>query len=193
MQNEALLLKNLHKFFNKADLPWVQLLWNQYYSNGKVPRLARKGGFWWRSIVKLVPTYKGIAQATLSSRDSILFWANVWNGRVLEITYPELFSFTTNPSTVKTVTKMSSLQELFQLPLSVKAFDQFCELDKFMQSLQLSHREDTWSYIWGSNNFSSTKAYRHLLGSSAVHPTLKWTWKMKCQTKHKVFFFWLLL
>jgi hypothetical protein len=44
---------------------------------------------------------------------------------------------------VKTVTEMSSLQEMFQLPLSVEAFDQFCELDIFMQSLQLSHREDT--------------------------------------------------
>jgi hypothetical protein len=77
MQNEALLLKNLHKFFNKADLPWVQLLWNQYYSNGKVPGLARKGGLWWRSIVNLLPTYKGIAQATLSLGDSILFWADV--------------------------------------------------------------------------------------------------------------------
>jgi hypothetical protein len=122
----------------------MQLFCNQYYSNGKVPGLARKGGFWWRSIVKLLPTYKGIAQATLGLGDSILFWADMWNERVLEITYPELFSFTMNPSvTVKIVTEMSSLQELFQLPLSVEAFDQFCELDIFMQSLQLSHREDT--------------------------------------------------
>jgi hypothetical protein len=28
----------------------------------------------------------------------------------------------------------------------------------------------------------------HLLGTTAVHPTLKWTWKTKCQTKHKVIF-----
>jgi hypothetical protein len=46
MQNElALLLKNLHKFFNKPDLPWVQLLWSQYYTNGKVPGIPRKGEF----------------------------------------------------------------------------------------------------------------------------------------------------
>jgi hypothetical protein len=25
LQNEALLLKNLHKFFSKQDLPWVNL------------------------------------------------------------------------------------------------------------------------------------------------------------------------
>jgi hypothetical protein len=44
LQNEALLLKNLHKFFNKVDLSWVQLLWSQYYSNGKVPGNVRKWG-----------------------------------------------------------------------------------------------------------------------------------------------------
>jgi hypothetical protein len=32
LQNDAMLLKTLHKFFNKACLPWVHLLWNQYYS-----------------------------------------------------------------------------------------------------------------------------------------------------------------
>jgi hypothetical protein len=25
-QNEALLIKNLHKFFNRADIPWVHLI-----------------------------------------------------------------------------------------------------------------------------------------------------------------------
>jgi hypothetical protein len=25
-QNEALLMKNLHKFFNKLDIPWVHLV-----------------------------------------------------------------------------------------------------------------------------------------------------------------------
>jgi hypothetical protein len=47
LQNDAFLMKNLHKFFNKADLPWVQLLWSKYYSNGKVPDTVKRGGFWW--------------------------------------------------------------------------------------------------------------------------------------------------
>jgi hypothetical protein len=34
VQNEALLMKNLHKFFNKQELPWVQLIWTNYYNNG---------------------------------------------------------------------------------------------------------------------------------------------------------------
>ena len=29
--NKALLMKNLYKFYNCADLPWVDLLWKAYY------------------------------------------------------------------------------------------------------------------------------------------------------------------
>jgi hypothetical protein len=69
------------------NLPWVKLIWSQYYSNGKVPGAIRRGGFRWRSIVKLLYKYKGIIQAELGSEESILFWTDTWNGRVLEMTY----------------------------------------------------------------------------------------------------------
>ena len=29
-QNEGLLLKQLHKFYNKCDVPWVSLIWDSY-------------------------------------------------------------------------------------------------------------------------------------------------------------------
>jgi hypothetical protein len=38
-------MKNLDKFFNKADLSWVKLIWSQYYNNGKLPGQAMKGSF----------------------------------------------------------------------------------------------------------------------------------------------------
>jgi hypothetical protein len=31
IQNKALMLKNLHKFYNKLDIPWVNLIWNTYF------------------------------------------------------------------------------------------------------------------------------------------------------------------
>ena len=36
LQNDALLMKFLHKFYNKVDIPWVSLIWDTYY-NGVVP------------------------------------------------------------------------------------------------------------------------------------------------------------
>lgn len=41
-QNEALVLKNLDKFFNKKDIPWVSLVWEKHYSNGKLPNLNKE-------------------------------------------------------------------------------------------------------------------------------------------------------
>jgi hypothetical protein len=30
IQNKAILIKNLHKFYNQKDIPWVKLLWQAY-------------------------------------------------------------------------------------------------------------------------------------------------------------------
>ena len=32
----ALLVKNLYKVLSSADLPWVRILWDNYYNNGKL-------------------------------------------------------------------------------------------------------------------------------------------------------------
>lgn len=45
-QNEAFLFKNMHKPFNRLDIPWVNFVWEKYYSNGKLPSHVRKGSFW---------------------------------------------------------------------------------------------------------------------------------------------------
>jgi hypothetical protein len=72
VQNDAPLMKNLDKFFNKRDLPWVHLVWSNYYRNGKVPGETRKGSFGWRSMLKLLNTYKSISQANVGAGDTIM-------------------------------------------------------------------------------------------------------------------------
>ena len=42
-QNKVLLTKNSHKFYNKNDLPWVDLIWEKHYRNGKLPSHIKKG------------------------------------------------------------------------------------------------------------------------------------------------------
>lgn len=91
-QNEALLLKNLHKFFNKEDLPWVHLLWDTYYSERELPGQRTRGSFWWRDIMKLLDTFRGMAQAHMGQGRTIAFWNDLWNGRILAVNYPELLS-----------------------------------------------------------------------------------------------------
>jgi hypothetical protein len=37
LHNKALLIKNLHKFYNHHDIPWVNLIWQAYYRNSNTP------------------------------------------------------------------------------------------------------------------------------------------------------------
>jgi hypothetical protein len=45
LHNDAMLLKFMHKFFNKEDIPWIQLIWENYYANGKLPSQNKRGSF----------------------------------------------------------------------------------------------------------------------------------------------------
>jgi hypothetical protein len=45
IHNESLLMKNLHKNFNRVDIPWVNLVWNNHYRAGKIPSKNRTGSF----------------------------------------------------------------------------------------------------------------------------------------------------
>jgi hypothetical protein len=58
LHNDALLMKLLHKFFSRADIPWVHLVWENYYRNGRLPGQPNKGSFWWKDMVEFVPQYK---------------------------------------------------------------------------------------------------------------------------------------
>ena len=59
--NKELLTKFLHKFFNKMDIPWVQLIWSKYYGNGELPHFpTRLGPFWWRDCCSILDKHKDL-------------------------------------------------------------------------------------------------------------------------------------
>ena len=97
-QNDALLLKNLHKFYNRLDIPWVHLILESYYSDASLPTPSkRKGSFWWKDILKLIDSFKGLAMIHVSDGATCLFLDDLWNSRVPRLSYPELFSFAKDP------------------------------------------------------------------------------------------------
>lgn len=127
--NESLLLKFIHKFFTRADIPWVYLVWENYYSNGKLPGQQRKGFFWWRYTVKLLDKFKGIAKATTQNGATILFWQDLWNDNIPKLLFPKLFPFAKDPLiTVNEAGVLTQLSDHFSLPLSLEAFQQFQQL-----------------------------------------------------------------
>jgi hypothetical protein len=47
-------------------------------------------------MLRLLDNFKGIAKVDFSSRDTILFWQDLWNGQVLKLAYPQLHSYAKN-------------------------------------------------------------------------------------------------
>jgi hypothetical protein len=95
-QNEALMLKNLHKFFNDLDIPWVKLIWEKVYANGKLPSNRMRGGFWWRSNLKILQSYKSIAKVKVKNGSTCLLWEDSWSDEIVKLKSPELYSFAKN-------------------------------------------------------------------------------------------------
>jgi hypothetical protein len=134
-----------------------------------------------------------LAAPTIGNGRTILFWEDLWNKGIPAQQYLELFSFACNTIlSIKEAKQKEHLLEIFQLPLSVQAYEQYLELNEAWGQITVTNAKDTWKIIWGSEIFSTKKTYKHLMGQSQVHQIYRSLWKNKCQPKHKVFY-WLWL
>jgi hypothetical protein len=193
-QNKALLLKNLHKFYNREDIPWVNLIWNKYYANGDVPAKLQ-GSFWWKLHLKLLDLYKSMARCNLRDGRSALFWTVLWHDSCLHQKFPHLVTYAKRTDyPVSKALQHEYIQDLFHLPMSQAAYEEFIQLEEIcthVQEISLQQGPDSWSYIWGSSKFSTKKAYSMMMGHNEIIPHFSWLWNSSCQPRHK-FFFWLL-
>ena len=125
IHNKALLLKFLHKFYNKVDVPWVHLLWDNLYIN-KIPHAADPAGsFWWRDILKLTPIFRGISHVQLVDGMTTLLWKDLWARDVLQDSHPRAFSFALHEDiSVADFWASNNLHETFHLPVSPLALDE---------------------------------------------------------------------
>ena len=74
LQNQALLMKHLNKFYNKEDVPWVSLVWNSYYHE-RVPHATEIcGSFWWKDVAKFMESFVDVSLIKLVIGDSVLLW-----------------------------------------------------------------------------------------------------------------------
>lgn len=79
----------------------------------------------------------------------------------------------------------------FYTPLSLEAAQQLAELATLVQALDVDDQQwDQWSYIWGSTEFCTQKAYKFLKGTLPTSLGFKWIWSSCCRG-HRKFFFWL--
>jgi hypothetical protein len=195
-RNEALLLKHLDNFFNKADLPWVHLIWHSYYGDS-VPHAQKLcGSFWWWDVCKHMDGYMNVASVLPGKGDSFLFWSDKWlfdgsTGPLAE-SFPRLYSYVLDSKlTTAEVYDYQQPSELFHLPMSEQAYQEFQLLTNLMRFNPLLVSNDKWVYSWGPT-YTVSKYYQHLHAHIVVMPIFKWIWKSACMMRTK-FFAWLLL
>jgi hypothetical protein len=194
LQNEALLLKHLHKFYNHEDVPWVTLLWKSYYQE-KVPHaMLPVGSFWWRDIFKLTPLFRGIASCQVGDGTTVLFWKDSWMEHIASEKYPRAFSFALDADkSVQDFITAPTLADNFWLPVSSQAREEIRDLQNTSRELMLDSQDrDRWVYDWGATVFTSQKYYQYCFRDITVHAAYGWLWKSKCTPKMK-FFCWLLI
>lgn len=130
LQNDALLLTQLHKFYNKEDVPWVNLVWSKYYTD-RVPHCSREmRSFWWRDVMRLSSVYRGIAWCnSLGDGSTVAFWNDLWVQPALSDQYPRLYSFAINDGiSVREVMLEDDLDAILNLPLSTQAHEEMMQL-----------------------------------------------------------------
>jgi hypothetical protein len=170
-QNDALLIKQLHKFYNKAEVPWVQLVW-QYYID-EVPHVAKLcGSFWWRDIMKLAEKYREICTVTRVNGDSILFWSDKWRGNALSQDYPILFSFVLDKSvSLKEMVALENIEDHFYLPLSAQAFDEFNQVKQIILNQHLNpNGKYIWLTLWKDGIYTANKFYHYTFRDQKASP-----------------------
>ena len=167
LQNNALLLKNLHKFYNRYPVPWVSLIWNTYYTAEPPHAVTPKGSFWWRDVLQFVDIFRGISACTVQDGKSCLFWEDLWNNKVRALVYPRIYSFARNSNLSVLMFFTSDLPQLFALPQSKQAFQEYLAMSATDTLEHLNDESDRWTYVWGNGIFSSQKIYA--MNFSLVH------------------------
>ena len=87
---------------------------------------------------------------------------------------------------------LTQLGDVFALPISIQAFEQYGQISEVLQSLeQTDNGHDIRSYVWGGTNYTAAKLYKFLFSQVECDQIIKSIWKSKCMHKLKVFL-WLM-
>jgi hypothetical protein len=193
IQNKALLMKQLHKFYSHADTPWVKLVWSLYGDHVPHTKMG-KGSFWWRDIFSLVGDYRSITRSKIGNGTTVLFWKDFWQeGNLMCDRFPRLFSFALDEDiSVAALLSAEDLTSKFYLPLSVEAFQELQVIQQITNDNPLiPDNHDQRIFVWGEK-YTSARYYRFLFERVPKHDIMTVIWSSKTLPKIKVFL-WLLM
>ena len=178
----------------RSNIPWCNLIWSKYYQH-KIPHATREvGSFWWKDILRLNIIYRGIARCTIGNGSIVTFWDDLWTNDILSFKYPRLYSFAKEQRiSVQKITQTEGIPEIFTLPLSEQAMEELLSMQHDIQQVNYDvGSNDVWTFLWGNNQYTSSRFYKLAFKYLQVPKTFKWVWNSKCTPRLK-FFAWLVL
>ena len=164
LQNEALLIKHLAKFYNKANIPWISLVWEAYYQQKVTHLTAARGSFWWKDILKLNAKFGDLAHCIFGKGNSVGLWHDVLFQQPLSATYPHLFQYAVNQNISLGQGLMQTyVLQLFRLPMSTQAYNEFLEFRINLGQLRGEYNEEqshVWTCNWSGGLYVASKFYK---------------------------------
>ncbi|XP_024313600.1 uncharacterized protein LOC112270120 [Brachypodium distachyon] len=168
ISNQALIMKNLFKFYNRKDVPWVDLVWKAHYPNCTLP-LAPVGyldHFGGKTVCSLLINSRNLLLAMHTLVILFCFWGDKWSHELFHDKFPQLHSFAKNSSlTIQQARQHANedLCELFHLPVSVIAANQGQELHDILAHMD-DQENDMWTFSWEGDSALSVKSFWWKLG-----------------------------
>ena len=145
--------------------------------------------------MKLVEAYRSITTVRISTGDTALFWSDIWHSDgLLQSQFPRLYSFALDKNlSVQEVIECQDRAELFFLPLSTQAYQEFQSLQVLLGSVLLNPLEkDQWCTIWAGGTYTAGRFYHHSFRHIQASKIYACIWKCKVVLRVKVFA-WLLV
>jgi hypothetical protein len=65
--------------------------------------------------------FRGLAACIIGNGRSVCFWEDIWNGSLLKLEYPQLFSYTRDPKVSVKTFMSQDVADNFLPPLSMEA------------------------------------------------------------------------
>lgn len=128
-----------------------------------------------------------VYEGSIGNDSTIHFWSDKWNGICLQSTYPELFSFCTNPAvSLQHVIDLEHLEDLFHRPLSTQAHQQFLTLTTEMATLEVNTGADRWRQTMQHSTNSCMRMYKALIGPCQTHNLFKASLEMCSTTQTQI-------
>ena len=111
---------------NRKDIPWVTLIWQAHYPNGKIPQSTGPcGSFWWKDCLSLIDKFLAIFTCKAGIGNIVRLWKDEWTQDKMINKYPHLCSYAKDQeislANAVDICAHDISTNLFHLPLSLIA------------------------------------------------------------------------